>query len=76
MKLADVVRYVCGYDPIPFIPLMFSITVYVIYTMAESRPQTVPGPGGVKVDILFSRRSERSHKSGRTPCNDLSAKSD
>jgi hypothetical protein len=24
MKLADVARYVCGYDPIPFIPLMFS----------------------------------------------------
>lgn len=24
MKLADVARYVCGYDPIPFIPVMFS----------------------------------------------------
>jgi hypothetical protein len=39
MKLADVARYVCGYDPIPFIPLMFS--TYGVWHLHNglSRPQ-------------------------------------
>jgi predicted lipase len=60
MKLADVARYVCGYDPIPFIPLMFS-TYGVYWHLHGNLVRKLDSFWAlcVKVDMPHYHRSER-----------------
>jgi hypothetical protein len=61
MKLADVARYVCGYDPIPFIPLMFSTYGVAISTQCNLVRKLDSFWASYKVEIFCSadHRSER-----------------